>query len=107
MNHTTDPTAATNAAMAALAGSGLIISLVFLAIFIFSIVIYWRIASKAGYPGVASLLLLIPLVNIIMIIIFAFSEWPIEKRAKGMMGAGPGTPGTPWQHGMMNPPATS
>ncbi len=45
-----------------------------------SIVIYYRIAAKAGYNGWVSLLLFIPLVNIVMIFIFAFSTWPIERR---------------------------
>lgn len=40
---------------------------------------FWRIARKAGFPGALSLLLLIPLLNIIMIWVFAFVEWPIEK----------------------------
>ena len=39
----------------------------------------WRIISKAGYSGALSLLALIPLVNIILLWVFAFSTWPIEK----------------------------
>jgi hypothetical protein len=44
-----------------------------------SLVINWRIAAKAGFSGAASLLMLIPLVNIIVVIYFAFTEWPIER----------------------------
>ncbi len=39
----------------------------------------WRIVSKAGYSGALSFLLLIPLVNIILLWVFAFVKWPIEK----------------------------
>jgi hypothetical protein len=39
----------------------------------------WKIVSKAGYNGAWSLLLLIPLVNIIMTYVFAFNIWPIER----------------------------
>jgi hypothetical protein len=39
----------------------------------------WRIVTKAGYSGALSLLLLIPLLNIVFIWIFAFVKWPIEK----------------------------
>ena len=39
----------------------------------------WRIAKKAGYSGALSLLLLIPLVNIVVIWIFAFAKWPVER----------------------------
>ena len=40
----------------------------------------WRIASKAGFPGALSLLLLSPLVNIVMVWVFAFIRWPVEQR---------------------------
>lgn len=39
----------------------------------------WRIVAKAGYPGALSLLLFVPLVNVIAIWVFAFSKWPIER----------------------------
>jgi uncharacterized membrane protein YhaH (DUF805 family) len=60
----TQPDPATVAALTAYSGVALIFVLAF---FVFTIFIYWRIASKAGYNGAASLLLLIPLVNLIMI----------------------------------------
>ena len=40
----------------------------------------WRIAAKAGFPGALSLLLVIPLLNIVLIWVFAFMKWPVEKR---------------------------
>jgi hypothetical protein len=54
-------------------GFGLLIGLVVF------IIPAWRITAKAGFPGALSLLLLIPLLNIVLIWIFAFSRWPIEK----------------------------
>ncbi len=39
----------------------------------------WRIVSRAGYKGVWSLVLLIPVVNILMIYVFAFSNWPVLR----------------------------
>jgi len=39
----------------------------------------WRIVGKAGYSGALSLLVLVPLVNIILLWVFAFSKWPIER----------------------------
>jgi uncharacterized membrane protein YhaH (DUF805 family) len=80
---------------AALAAYGLIIGLVFLTIFILQIIVAWRITAKAGYPGALSLLLLVPFVNFIVILIFAFAEWPIEARLRALSGGGmlapPGT----------------
>jgi hypothetical protein len=39
----------------------------------------WRITKKAGFPGALSLLLLVPLVNVIAIWVFAFVKWPHER----------------------------
>jgi uncharacterized membrane protein YhaH (DUF805 family) len=35
-----------------------------------------RILNKAGYSGWWSLLMLVPLVNIVMVWVFAFANWP-------------------------------
>ena len=39
----------------------------------------WRIVSRLGYPGALSLLLLVPGINVIVLWLFAFSRWPIDK----------------------------
>lgn len=97
---------------AATLGAGLVlfILIVSLASIIFAIIIYWRIVSKAGYNGAMSLLLFIPIVNLIMIIIFAFSEWPIQKelnqlRAMAARGSGANFPPQyPPQYGQQQQP---
>ena len=43
---------------------------------------FWKIFSKAGYSGALSLLMLIPLVNLIMVFFLAFAEWPALKNAQ-------------------------
>ena len=60
---------------------------------IFAIIIYWRIFSKAGYSGARSLLMLIPVVNLIIIIMFAFSEWPIQRELNQLRQMSGGRPG--------------
>ncbi|HEX9133368.1 MAG TPA: hypothetical protein VF844_13845 [Ktedonobacteraceae bacterium] len=58
----------------------IISSVVFsLAAIIFSVVIYWRIFSKAGYSGAMGLLMFVPIANIVVLCILAFGEWPIYK----------------------------
>lgn len=37
------------------------------------------IARKAGYPGWYSLLMLVPVLNLVLIYYFAFATWPIEQ----------------------------
>jgi hypothetical protein len=39
----------------------------------------WRIVRKAGYHGALSLLGLIPIVNIVLLWVFAFVKWPNER----------------------------
>jgi uncharacterized membrane protein YhaH (DUF805 family) len=57
---------------------------VMLVLFLISLIVAWRITVKAGYTGVLSLLLLIPVVNFVMLLIFAFSEWPIQAKLRAM-----------------------
>src|SRR5438552_19035006 len=61
--------------------TGIILSSVIFSLvaIIFAVVIYWRIFSKAGYSGALGILMLIPIVNIIMLCILAFGQWPIYK----------------------------
>lgn len=57
-----------------------IVGVVYLAVIIFFIVCYWKIWSKAGFRGAWSLLMLVPLVNLIAFAYLAFAEWPVHKR---------------------------
>jgi len=56
----------------------LIIILVLLAI---PVVIFGPVFKKAGFSRWWSLLLIVPLINLIMVWVFAFMAWPAEKSA--------------------------
>jgi uncharacterized membrane protein YhaH (DUF805 family) len=59
--------------------AGLLIILVIVA---FVAAPVWKIIRKAGYSGWWALLYFVPLVNIVMLWVFAFSYWPnLAKRA--------------------------
>jgi hypothetical protein len=45
------------------------------------VVPFWKIFSKAGFPGALSLLMLIPVVQIVVLFVVAFSRWPALERA--------------------------
>ena len=69
--------------------AGLIAVFVFLPVLIIP---YWKIFSKAGFSGWLSLLILIPLVNLIVLYVVAFSEWkgktinlPIGEQGRGAL----------------------
>jgi len=55
--------------------AGLMVILVFLPIFVIP---YWKIFSKAGFAGALSLLMIVPLVNLIVLYVVAFSEWKMK-----------------------------
>lgn len=82
-----DSAAAAAATMLAFVGAyGLFVLLLVLGSVFLTLLVNWRIAAKAGYPGGMSLLLLIPFVNIAALIVFAFSTWPVERRAAAAEG---------------------
>ena len=37
---------------------------------------FWKICSKAGFPGALSLLMLVPIANVILPFYIAFAQWP-------------------------------
>lgn len=75
---------------AILAGLGI----VFFFIAIISTAIYiipmWKIFSRTGMSGALSLLMLIPLVNIIMLYYLGFGSWPVEEELKRLRAQGAG-----------------
>ncbi len=40
------------------------------------IVAFWKICSKAGFPGALGFLMIVPIANIILPLYLAFAEWP-------------------------------
>lgn len=58
----------------------LVVGVFYLAMIILMIVAYWKIWSKAGFNGAWSLLMLVPLVNLIAFLYLAFAKWPIHDR---------------------------
>ncbi len=82
-------------AAAAVAGFVGIIFLFSIALTVLIIVAYYFIAQRAGYNPWLSLLALVPGVNLILIFVFAFSEWPIQREVRVLKAQlmGGGTPG--------------
>lgn len=53
----------------------------FMAIFATVIILpFWMIFSKAGFPGALSLLMLVPVINMVTIFYLAFADWPALKQ---------------------------
>ena len=60
----------------------LILCLVIVFAIVFVLVPYWRIFKRAGFSPVLSLLMIVPIANIIMLYYLAFSEWPSLKEGQ-------------------------
>ena len=71
---------------------GPVLALIILAVSLLSIaltvLVWWRIFSKAGYSGALGLLILVPIANLIAMLVLAFSTWPIEEELRRLRGAG-------------------
>jgi hypothetical protein len=46
---------------------------------VIAVVPFWRICSRVGYSPWLSLLILLPLINVIFIYYVAFSAWPSDR----------------------------
>jgi len=55
---------------------GLVICLIFVVLIIIP---FWFIFSKAGYSKWLSLLMVVPIVNVVMLYFLAFSSWPSQR----------------------------
>lgn len=56
-----------------------LILLVVLVLSIIKIIPYWKIFGKAGFTPWLSLLMIVPLADLILLYILGFSEWPTLK----------------------------
>ena len=55
-----------------------------LAATIITVFAFCRIFSKAGYSWALGLIALIPIGNVIMLLVLAFSDWPIAKELRAL-----------------------
>ncbi|MBV9823700.1 MAG: hypothetical protein JO144_15825 [Actinobacteria bacterium] len=77
---------------------GLSIVGIYLAILIVVFWAYIRIIQRAGYSGWWILIGVVPVVNVVMFLVFAFKEWPIQRELahlRAMTGQGGYRPGPP------------
>ncbi|MCO5118643.1 MAG: hypothetical protein M9951_03295 [Burkholderiaceae bacterium] len=50
---------------------------------------FWKIFAKAGFSGWLSLLMIVPMVNLIALYVLAFSDWSGSRRAAAEAQPGP------------------
>ncbi|MGH9586385.1 MAG: hypothetical protein ACRD3F_05500 [Acidobacteriaceae bacterium] len=71
-----------------------IVFLVFMAILVLP---YWFIWKKAGFSPWLSLLMFIPLVNLVMLYVLAFSQWRVVPAPQPLLAYYPPQPTLPTQ----------
>ena len=60
--------------------------LVAVAIWVIFLIAYVKIISRAGYSGWWVLVMFVPILNIVMLLVFAFKEWPIQRELAELRG---------------------
>ena len=50
----------------------------------FTILIYCKLSSKAGYNWAMGLLMFVPIANIIIMFMYVFGEWPIQRELQAL-----------------------
>ncbi len=62
---------------------------------IIAVVPFWKICTRLGHSPWLSLLVIVPLANLIFLYWLAFAQWPIQRGGSGFIPptAGPGGPG--------------
>ena len=43
---------------------------------VIGVIAFWRICSKAGFPGPLAILMVVPIANVVLPLYLAFAEWP-------------------------------
>jgi uncharacterized membrane protein YcjF (UPF0283 family) len=50
---------------------------------------FWQIFKKAGYIPMASLVMIVPYLNVLAFLWLAFADWPVLKRLRELEGDDP------------------
>jgi hypothetical protein len=89
------------------------VGIVFLVVFLFSLLINFMIFKRTGMNPWLSLLMLVPIANFIMLLILAFTEWPVQRAlrmCRSQAGSGPSypppLPPQPQAYNTLPPPPT-
>jgi len=61
--------------------------IVFLLFAVVAIVPFWKIYSRAGFPGWIAIGMLVPLLNLVLLFYVAFAEWPRDRAELKAPGA--------------------
>jgi uncharacterized membrane protein len=71
----------------AIGGVGLAVLIIIgIAFWLVFVIAYIKIITRAGYSGWWVLIIIVPIANIVMLLIFAYKEWPIQRELRELRG---------------------
>lgn len=50
---------------------------------VLTVIPWWKICAKAGFPSALALLMLVPIANLILPFYIAFADWPALRQGQG------------------------
>ncbi len=59
-----------------------LIGVISVAIWLVFVIAYIKIITRAGYSGWWVLIMIVPIVNVVMLLVFAYKEWPIQRELR-------------------------
>lgn len=75
-----------------------VVLVIYIAMAVVAIAAWVKIISKAGYSGWWVLIAVVPIANVVMFLVFAFSDWPVLRQARGEAGSYPPPSSAPVQY---------
>ena len=75
--------------MSMLANMGIVSIILFIVFLALFLKVWWNIFKKAGYSGWLGILMILPIVNLVLLLVLAFAEWPILKGQSTSMPQAP------------------
>lgn len=76
-----------------------ILGLIYLAVLVLTFWAYVRIIQRAGYSGWWVLISFVPIANIVMLLVFGFKEWPVQRELNALRAQVYGRGGGPQWYG--------
>ena len=58
------------------------IAVITIAVFVITAIVWCKIVHRTGYHWALGLLRFVPIANFIILLILAFSEWPVQKEVR-------------------------
>ena len=49
-----------------------------------AVFVWWKIVGRTGYHPALAFFMIVPLANIVLLLVLAFSDWPIQREVEAL-----------------------